>query len=112
MANNILVVLTNPVAGKEKEFNEWYTNTHVREIVQIPGFVSAQRYKLGDAQMGPTGSHQYLAIYEIDGDPQKALDALKAARPDLTQTDALDRSSTLGQVFSAISEKVSSGVKV
>lgn len=107
MSQNILVVLTNPLPGKEDAYNDWYSNTHIKEIVQIPGFVSAQRFKLGEAQMGPTGAHQYLAIYEMEGDAAAAVEALVKARPDLTQTDAMDRSNVLGQVFSAITDKVS-----
>lgn len=106
MSDNILVVLTNPVPGREDEFNDWYSNVHIQEICTIPGFKSAQRFKLGDAQMGPAGAHQYLAIYEIDGDPAAALDALKAARPNLQMTEALDRSTVLGQAFAAITPKV------
>ncbi|MBT3532861.1 MAG: hypothetical protein HN478_03220 [Rhodospirillaceae bacterium] len=106
MSENILVVLTNPVAGKEDEFNDWYSNIHIQEICQLSGFKSAQRFKLGDAQMGPGGAHGYLAIYEIDGDPAAALEALKAARPDLNMTDALDRDTTSVLTFGAITAKV------
>lgn len=106
MAKSVFVVLTNPVAGKEAQFNDWYTNVHIREIVEIPGFVSAQRFKLADAQSGPTGPHGYLAIYEVEGDPAAALAALKAARPDLQMSDALDRSAVSAQMFTAISERV------
>ena len=106
MSKNILVVLTNPVPGKEDEFNEWYSNIHIQEICQLSGFKSAQRFKLSDAQMGSDGAHGYLAIYEIEGDPAAALEALKAARPDLNMTDALDRASTSAQTFGAITGKV------
>ena len=106
MANNLLVVLTNPLPGKEDAYNDWYSNIHIKEIVQIPGFVSAQRFKLGEAQMGPTGAHLYLAIYEMEDDAGAAVEALVKARPDLTQTDAMDRSNVLGQVFAAITDKV------
>ena len=106
MSENILVVLTNPVPGKEDEFNEWYTNIHIQEICQLSGFKSAQRFKLSDAQMGPDGAHGYLAIYEIEGDPAAALESLKAARPDLNMTGALDSTSTSVQTFGAITGKV------
>ena len=111
MEKNILVVLTNPVAGKEDEYNRWYSEVHVREVVDIPGFVSAQRFQLTDAQMGPAGAHRYLAIYEVEGDPAEALNALKAARPDLEMSEALDTSTTSAQMFSAITMKVTEGMK-
>ncbi len=106
MSNSVLVVLTNPVAGKEDEYNAWYSDIHLREVVDIPGFVSAQRFKLADAQMGPAGDHRYLAVYEVEGDPADALAALKAARPDLQMSDALDMSTTSARMFTALTERV------
>lgn len=106
MSDHLLVVLTNPMPGKEDAYNDWYSNIHIKEIVQIPGFKSAQRFKLADAQMGEPGPHQYLAIYEMDGDVGPAVEALVKARPDLTQTEAMNRSNLLSQVFSAITDKV------
>jgi hypothetical protein len=111
MTNSIFVVFTNPVEGKEEAFNAWYSDIHVKEIVDIPGFVSAQRFRLSDAQNGPTGPHRYLAIYEVEGEPAAALAALKAARPDLQMTDALDRGGISAQMFTAITEKVTEGMK-
>jgi len=111
MAKNILVVLTNPVSGKEDEYNAWYSDVHIREIVDIPGFLSAQRFKLADAQMGGAGSHRYLAIYEVEGDPAAALDALKKARPDLQMSDALDRSTIAAHMFTAITDRVTDGLR-
>ena len=41
----------------ESEFNEWYQTEHVRQRMQIPGFLSARRYRaLGESQA-------YMAIY-------------------------------------------------
>ncbi|MBV1879198.1 MAG: hypothetical protein KUG79_16270 [Pseudomonadales bacterium] len=105
MSNHTLLVLTNPVVGKEKEYNDWYSNTHIQDIVAIPGFVSAQRFKLSDAQMADAGPYKYLAIYEVEGDPAAALDALKAATPNIEMSDALN--TALGaHMFSAITEVV------
>src|SRR5215469_214807 len=52
MAKHTFLVLTNPVQGKEKEYNDWYTNQHIPDVVSVPGIVAAQRYKLADFQMG------------------------------------------------------------
>jgi len=40
----VQVVFSNPVEGKEDEFNEWYDNVHVPELLAVPGMVSATRY--------------------------------------------------------------------
>ena len=34
-----LLVYTNAVEGKEDDFNDWYQNTHLQQIVSIKSFV-------------------------------------------------------------------------
>ena len=103
MGRHILVVLSSPVEGREDEYNEWYSNVHLREVVEIPGFVSAQRFKLADAQLigilseQEKGSraygesdHRYLAIYEMEAESAEiALQTFREARPKLNMSDAL-----------------------
>lgn len=69
-----LVVLTRPVEGREDEFNDWYTNQHLNDVLAIPGFKAAQRFKIKGAPISPT-SWDYFAVYEVDHDnPQSVLD--------------------------------------
>ena len=42
---NAFLVYANPVPGREVEFNEWYQNTHMGDLVQRPGFIGAQRFR-------------------------------------------------------------------
>ena len=79
MATSVLIVHTNPLEGREDEYNEWYNNTHLKDVTAVPGFVRARRFKLSDSQMRPFGQFDYVAIYEIDGDPAPAIAALKEA---------------------------------
>ena len=37
MAKYTFVVLTNAVDGKDDTFNEWYTNTHLGDVLAVPG---------------------------------------------------------------------------
>lgn len=67
-----LVVLTRPVEGREEEFNDWYTNQHLDDVLAIPGFTAAQRFKLKGDPMKP-GSWNYFAIYEVSHDDPKAV---------------------------------------
>ena len=48
------------------EFNDWYDNVHVPDIMTIPGFKRAARYMNPDISTLETG--RYLAIYEIETD--------------------------------------------
>jgi hypothetical protein len=70
MARHKLMVMTNPTEMREDEYNDWYTNKHLADVVAVPGFVSAQRFKLIDP-MGFEHKHRYLAIYEIESDQPK-----------------------------------------
>jgi hypothetical protein len=62
-----LIVLTTPGKGREDEYNEWYQNTHLPEVVAQKGFKSAQRFRVNKA-MSPGHSWPYLAVYEIETD--------------------------------------------
>jgi hypothetical protein len=82
MAKHIFVVFTDPVVGREAEYNEWYTHQHLKDVLGIPGFVAAQRFKLAE---GPANNlpGSYLAVYEIEADdPAVPVAALNAAAQD------------------------------
>ena len=79
MPKGVMIVQSRPVsADREDEYNEWYSGVHIPEILAIPGFTGARRYKVigGD---GPV----YVAVYDIDADdiaaPVKELGARSAA---------------------------------
>jgi hypothetical protein len=91
MPKGIMVVESGPAEGREDDYNDWYTNTHIPEILAMPGFVTAYRYRVVDpAQAG--GKARYLAIYHLEADdlsePPAALRA-RAAAGQSTGSDAL-----------------------
>ena len=69
-----LVVMTNPVEGRDGEYNDWYTNTHLDDVLKIPGITGAQRFHRSDTQRDdgpfPWG---YLAIYECETDDLRSI---------------------------------------
>ncbi|UGQ11855.1 hypothetical protein LO772_34690 [Yinghuangia sp. ASG 101] len=73
MADRTLyMVFSNPLEGRDDEFNAWYDTVHVRDVLAVPGMVSAQRYDLRDTEMyraAGGGAHRYCVVYEMDGDP-------------------------------------------
>lgn len=105
-----LVVYTNPVPGREDEFNEWYTNTHIPDALRGPGMVSARRYRR-TAQQRWAGPHQweYLAIYECDApEPQVVTDGIqqRLGTPEMLRSDAMAEVS-YGCYFEPITEVIS-----
>jgi hypothetical protein len=88
----ILLVWTNPVEGREDDFNHWYSEQHVHDVVSVDGFVSAQRFEYADTHVGDPPDYRYLAIYEIDAPSvEVAKAALRAARDNgvLRPSDAM-----------------------
>jgi hypothetical protein len=79
VAENLHLVLSEPPDGvSDEEFNRWY-DAHLEEILATPGFVAARRFRLEPVVENPGSPvrYRYLAIYEIDGDPNEALAALE-----------------------------------
>ena len=51
--------------GRETEYNDWYDNVHMPNVLATPGFVSAARYEISSPQ---EGRGKYIAVYEIETD--------------------------------------------
>jgi hypothetical protein len=69
MSRHVFISLMNAVEGKEAEYDAWYGEVHLPEVLKIPGFVAAQRFQLSTAQLrGMTPKWKYLVIYELDGE--------------------------------------------
>jgi hypothetical protein len=88
-----LVVLTNSLPGKDDAFNDWYTNRHLKDVIAVPGFVSAQRYRIVGQPVAADPPYRYFASYEIEADdPSKVLAEMnKRAGTDLMPiSDGMD----------------------
>ena len=66
----VQLAYSNPRPGMDQEFNDWYDKEHLGEVLANPGYVSGQRFRLADYQRPhlPPSRHNYLCIYELDGD--------------------------------------------
>lgn len=104
------VVLSNPTEGKEDEFNEWYNEIHLKEVLQVPGFVGAQRFKIHPPSLLPhqNPSHNYLAIYEIETDDIAATLADLRSRPNTPAmfiSDAFDLTTVSPLVYETLTPR-------
>lgn len=99
----VWLVFTKPVEGKEAEFDSWYDEVHLPDVVAVPGVRSAQRYVLGPERrpQGVTPAHQHLAVYEIDGDPAEVFPEItrRIDSGEMTLSDALDRPASVQTVW-------------
>ena len=86
-------VYSNPMPGKDAEFNDWYTNVHLAEVLQIDGFISAQRFQLAELQVINDQPYRYMVMYEIENDNiEQTVQNMMAAAGGLQMTDAMDTS--------------------
>ncbi len=94
------VVLTDPVPGKEDEYNKWYDEQHLPDVLAVDGIESAQRFRLVDGQKGVP--HRYLALYHLrTDDPEKVLAQLaeRSNTPAMPISDALDAANLSAWLF-------------
>jgi hypothetical protein len=42
----VYLVMADPLPGREAEFNDGYQNMHMGDLVQLPGWIGAQRFRL------------------------------------------------------------------
>ncbi|TDC71822.1 hypothetical protein E1200_01020 [Actinomadura sp. GC306] len=86
MATSILLVESRPAnPDVVDEFNRWYDEVHLPELLALDGVVAARRY-------APTEEGDpYLAVYELEGDPKAVIASFGAAATDgrLTMSDAM-----------------------
>ncbi len=106
MTKHVLLVFSDPVEGRDDDYNTWYNEVHLGEVLQTDGFVRAQRFKVADLMPGVT-DHTYVAFYELEtDDPGAAMKALGGAMPGFTMTDAIDLSTAKTTMVSQVSDLV------
>lgn len=105
MGTYLVMVLSNPVEGRDDEFNDWYENTHLDEVLATTGFTTAQRFQLEEAR-GPKPDHRYLAVYQTEGDSaEEVLARLSARRAERQQSDTIDMRGAALWVFTPTGER-------
>jgi hypothetical protein len=65
------LVFANPLPGHEAEFNDWYLNQHLGDLLQLDGWMGAQRFRLNGAiapRPTPGGyAHGYVVLWDLEG---------------------------------------------
>ena len=102
----LFMVKSNAADDREDEYNTWYNEIHLPEVLKIGGFQVAQRFALNEHQVQKRQTHGYLAVYEIDTDNvAQTLQNLQQATW-LNMSDAIDQRHVDISVFSAVTEKM------
>ncbi|WP_156967027.1 DUF4286 family protein [Paraburkholderia ferrariae] len=104
MPSFLLMVASNPKAGGDDAYNEWYTNQHIPDVLKVPGFVAARRYQTIDHDKT---SQNYLALYEIEAASfEDARASLTKHAKEMYIAREFDRDSLLVVGYEAITERI------
>jgi hypothetical protein len=98
-----MLILSRPAEGRESQYDDWYQNVHLEQMLKLKGFKAAQRFKLARS-LGQREAQPYAAIYEIETDDLDAvLDELyrEAGSQRLLIDEALDRASVYAAVYAS-----------
>jgi hypothetical protein len=102
------MVFTEPTPGREDDFNRWYAQQHLPDVLALEGFGSAARYAVSavKSRSGAEPPARYLTVYELDGDPVEALATLSAAiaAGDIEMDSSIDTTRTRSFVFDALDD--------
>ncbi|MFN3233671.1 MAG: hypothetical protein ACE363_16145 [Alphaproteobacteria bacterium] len=93
MEKHLVIIKSNAVAGREADYEAWYNNIHLGEVLQVPGFLTGQQYRTPPSPDGSPPSHSHTAVFEVESDDITAtLTQLgeEFASGRMTATDALD----------------------
>ena len=96
MAESVFMVWTNPIdEASDSEFNDWYSRTHVPQVIEhVPGVVGARRYRVVDLPGGGgPPAHPNVCVWETDtNDAASVAAGLQAAVESgkLDMTPAMD----------------------
>src|SRR5207237_10183982 len=68
----VYLVMSDPMPGREFEFNDAYQNVHMGDLVQLPGWTGAQRFRLVPGILPRNTQPLYrrgnLIIWDQEGD--------------------------------------------
>jgi hypothetical protein len=104
-----MVVMSRPAEGREDEYNDWYQNVHLGELVALPGFKSARRFRYARSLV-EGDVYPYMSIYEIETDDVDAvLQGLRGTAEQglLTMSDSIDLTDTAAVVYEEFGPEVS-----
>lgn len=112
MAKHILLALTNPVAGRDAEYNDWYNTVAYPTYKSLPGLVPLGRFKAVDVphmfSFEMDNQFQYLSMYYFEADDAVAfmatIKATFADRPEYVFSDDIDQTKFFEPIYVAIGD--------
>ena len=103
-----MVVLSDPTQGQEEQYNRWYQDVHLPELLGLEGLKFAKRFRRART-LGERETYSYMAVYEIETDDIDAVmgNLVHTAQCDqLTLSCAIDTAHSHAVVYGQIGFEV------
>lgn len=104
------IAFSNPAAGKDEEFDAWSETKHIPDVLALPGFISAQRFKYCDVKStGLPLRWKTATIYEVETDNPETFFASMfeaSAQGRIPMADCADMSSAFVGLFEPASATI------
>ncbi len=108
-----MLVMSRPAEGREDEYNAWYQDVHLPELVSLPGIVSARRFRLA-RKVSEVETYPYLAVYDIETDDIDGVYeqlASGATSGTVTMSDVIDTDSAYAVIYESFGPEVTAAGK-
>ena len=94
---NKMTVMAKAKPGQVEALAKWYDETHIPDLLAVPGLVSAERHTVMTLK-APDGTPawDFMLIYGLEGDPMVVLGNM--AKAQLVLSDLMDSTLTLSIV--------------
>lgn len=107
MKKYILTTFSLPIEGMQIEYNKWYDEVHLHDVLNVPEIKTAQRFK--PFQQSNVVKGPYLAIYEIETDEiERVIDAFQSGTYPMRTSDAIAIETVSIQFYEVTGDKLSS----
>jgi len=86
MTKHVFIIITEAPSPEEEEaFEAWYAGQHMPDVLAVPGFTAAQRYRLAPDAKLPEAPTKFLTIYEMECEDRTAVMAEVSRRAGTVQ---------------------------
>lgn len=93
MEKYVVMIKSNAAPGRDADYEDWYNNIHLDEILRLPGFVSGRQFRVRNENGVEHSAFSHVALFEIESeDVDATLGNLRSTFTSgaMTLTDALD----------------------
>lgn len=101
MSPNKLIAMYNATsADAEEEFNRWYNEVHIPEVLSLPNICGVTRYR-SKVQIRPPSAaapFKYFNIYDLI-DPSAVAREIAGKEADFTPSDAIDLGGAVATIY-------------